>query len=159
VGQHALVVGQLQVEQGLIEALAARPAEDGQGHEQLADGCIGGQAPAQATGVQDKLAALAEPSGERLPGGGCPPGFGQEIGGATTGAQGLAGRIGGSEPFGPVPAFQRLELADHARRQGQQVLNGNFGAWHSCGRKHGREPRGLSRGFAGEGGGHSCSAL
>ena len=37
VGQHPLVVGKLEVQQRLVEALPARPAEHGDGHEQFAD--------------------------------------------------------------------------------------------------------------------------
>ena len=92
VGQHALVVGQLQVQQRLVEALPARPAEHGDGHEQLAGGRVGGQAPAQAARVQDELAALPEPAGKRLAGSGRAPGLGQEIGRAAARAERLAGR-------------------------------------------------------------------
>jgi len=35
VGQHALVIGQLQVEQRLVEALATGPAEHGMGISNL----------------------------------------------------------------------------------------------------------------------------
>ena len=110
VGQHALVIGQLQIEQRLVQALAARPAEHGDGHEQLARRRVGRQAPAQAAGVQDEFAALTEPGGEGLAGGGRAPGFGQEVGRAAARAQRLARGVGGGEPFGPPPAGQRLEL-------------------------------------------------
>ena len=82
-GQHALVVGQLQIKQRLIEPLAARPAEHGDGHEQFTRRRIGRQAPAQAAGVQDQLAALTQPALKRLAGSSRTPGFGEEVGGAA----------------------------------------------------------------------------
>jgi PAS domain S-box-containing protein len=86
-GQFHGIIGfsdKMQRVYSLIEALAARPAEDGDGHEQLAHGCVGGQAPAQAPRVQDELAALAEPAGEGFPRGGRAPGLRQEISRAAT---------------------------------------------------------------------------
>ena len=118
------------------------------GMSSLPDGRVGGQAPAQAARVQDELAALPEPTDERLARSGCAPGLGQEIGRAAARAERLAGGIGGGEPIGLPPAFQRFELGHHARWKGQQVLNRDFGAWHSSGADDGKERLALSREIA-----------
>ena len=125
VGQDALVIGQLQVEQRLVQALAARPADDGNGHEQFAGERIGGQAPALAAGMKNELAAGVQPVVEGLRGVGLTPGPGQQVGRAAAGAKRLAGGIAGGKPFGPPASLQLLELRSHARRQGQEILNGN----------------------------------
>ena len=65
-GQDALVIGQLQVEQRLVQALAARPADDGNGHEQFADQRISRQAPALAARMKNQLAAGIQPIVEGL---------------------------------------------------------------------------------------------
>jgi len=41
-----------------------------------------------------------------------------EIVGSVLMAERLAGRVGGGEPVGPPPTFQRFELGHHARREG-----------------------------------------
>ena len=56
-GQDALVIGQLQVKQRLVQPLAARPADDGNGHEQFSNQGISGQPPALAARVNNQLAA------------------------------------------------------------------------------------------------------
>ena len=58
---HALIERQLQVEQGLRQALATLPSENGQRGQNLAAGRIGWQAPALPACMQDDAALTIQP--------------------------------------------------------------------------------------------------
>ena len=98
---HDLFVqGQLQGEQVLTQPLAARPAEHGQGRQNLARRGIGRQASALSAGMEeDALLGSCLGGAILLP-------LAQEPGGTTTRTQLHADRVGRTKPFVRVYTFQ-----------------------------------------------------
>src|SRR5260370_41410283 len=81
--------------------------------------------------MEDGFAAMAQPGGKGLSGGGGLPRSGEQMGGAAAGAERFAGRIARGEPIGPPPAFEFFKGLCHPWREGEQLLDGRVGGRHT----------------------------
>ena len=77
--QDPLIIGQLEVQQALVEALAACPAKHGNGHEQFARGGVCGETAALTAAMEDQFAALVQPLAESFVGSGGTPSLDQQV--------------------------------------------------------------------------------
>ena len=132
-GQHPLVIGHLQIEQRLVQALAPPPAKDRYRHQQLPRRRVSRQAPALAAGMENELRFAAEPRLERPPlAPVCRQELGQQVGRAAPRTQRPAGRGRSSRNHsGRRRCSRSANPGRHAGRQGQQVLHGNRAGFHS----------------------------
>jgi hypothetical protein len=149
--QHAPVFRKLEIEQGLIETLAERPAQRRHRHQRLPHRGIRRQPAAFAPAMNDELARPVQPGAERHAATRLAPGRGEQVGRAAAGTQFAVGRIAGGKPVRARTPFQFRELSGHERRQGNEVLKGKLGRAHGGG-QHGAieyrcpaEPRNGSR--------------
>jgi len=131
-GQHRLIIGQLQIEQRLVQPLPHASETLGSAST-VCLWCVSRQPPALPSSVQDQLAAGPEPTDESPPGPGRPPTpppanwpFRHRNPSAVPPDR-------SPQPLGPLPMFQCFELFRHARRQSEQMLDRNIGGLHSSG--------------------------
>ena len=114
--------GHLHIEQRLVEALAVRPSQGGEGHENLSRGGVGWQAAALSTGHEGEFERRrVAPFLERRVHAFAAPGFGEQVGHASAGAEFAACGIACGEPSRPLGRAR--EVRRHGGWQGDKPLD------------------------------------
>ena len=128
VSEEPAVGRQLKVEERLVEPLPDGPAQHRHGHENFADGRIGGQTPALAAREQKQLLRSLQPRVERSGARGLPPGFAEQMRDPSSGAEFRSRRITRRQPFRRRLLLDAGKIPRHGRGKREQVLDCGVGS-------------------------------